>query len=63
MNNAEYLKCDNKVFRRLLWLNHGCSIVALYGDDGEMQCSSGKHQPIDFVRDTAITIENKLGNR
>lgn len=35
------------VLRRLLWLRHGCSIVALYGDDGEMQCSACG---IDFKR-------------
>lgn len=26
------------LFRQLLWVNHGCPLPALYGDDGEMQC-------------------------
>jgi hypothetical protein len=29
---------DEKVLRELLWLNHGCPVSTLYGDDGEMQC-------------------------
>lgn len=33
--------------RKLLWLRHGCEVSALYGDDGEMQCSSCG---IDFKR-------------
>jgi hypothetical protein len=27
---------ENKELRKLLWINHGCSILDLYGDDGEM---------------------------
>lgn len=26
--------------REYLWVNHGCSVGSLYGDDGEMQCSN-----------------------
>lgn len=26
-------------FREGLWINHGCPIAVLYGDDGQMQCS------------------------
>ena len=26
--------------RKVLWINHGCPVTALYGDDGEMQCSA-----------------------
>ena len=56
----EYLKDDNYAIRRLLWLNHGCT-TGLYGDDGEMQCNcSKKHRPIDFKRDSAAIIDNKL---
>lgn len=33
--------------RQVLWLSHGCDINALYGDDGEMQCSKCG---IDFLR-------------
>lgn len=40
--------------RRLLFLNHGCSGPALYGDDGEMQ---DKSCGIDFRRDPPATIE------
>jgi hypothetical protein len=45
---------DNKILRRLLWLRHGCSFSALYGDDGEMQCHSCG---IDFKRADARAIE------
>jgi hypothetical protein len=40
--------------RQFLWLNHGCPISRLYGDDGEMQCCGGPanrpHRPLDFLR-------------
>jgi len=42
--------------RRLLWLRHGCGIHALYGDDGEMQCSTCC---IDFKRDPVEEIEER----
>lgn len=29
-----------KEIRKALWLNHGCSGAALYGDDGELQCNN-----------------------
>jgi len=32
------LEMENQQLRELLWLNHGCGITALYGDDGELQC-------------------------
>ncbi len=38
---------------------HGCSITALYGDDGEMQCSSCM---IDFKRDSEELIEQKFND-
>ncbi len=43
---------ENQQLRRLLWLRHGCGISALYGDDGEMQCSACG---VDFKR---VSIEN-----
>ena len=46
--------------RQFIWLNHGCPIHMLYGDDGEMQCAgTGKHI-IDFKRDPIISIIEKL---
>ena len=42
--------------RELLWLRHGCPMPALYGDDGEMQCSSCM---VDFKRGTPEEIERK----
>ena len=48
---------DNKKLREMLWLRHGCTSTALYGDDGEMQC----HQcEIDFRRNLADVIETKF---
>ena len=44
---------ENKELRELLWLRHGCSFFQLYGDDGEMQCTSCM---IDFKRDSAEKI-------
>lgn len=49
-------KNDN-LLRKMLWLSHGCSILSLYADDGEMQCSSCT---IDFKRDNPEHIFNKL---
>lgn len=34
--------------RECLWLHHGHD--GLYGDDGEMQCCSPSHGPLDFKR-------------
>ena len=45
---------DSK-WRELLWLNHGCPVFALYGDDGEMQCG---RCCIDFRRMTPDAIAN-----
>ena len=44
--------------RLLLWLTHGHSGPALYGDDGEMQCSSGGY--CDFKRATLDEIRDHL---
>jgi hypothetical protein len=45
---------ENKELRKLLWINHGCSISDLYGDDGEMQCHRCK---LDFKRDSIKKVE------
>jgi hypothetical protein len=46
----EHAKND---FRIAMWLNHGHPIGALYGNDGEMQCSicalDFKRMPIEFL--------------
>lgn len=34
--------------REYLWVNHGCSVATLYGDDGEMSCAICR---TDFKRD------------
>lgn len=48
---------DEHKLRELLWLRHGCSISALYGDDGEMQCG---HCLIDFKRSPVAKIEDRF---
>jgi len=53
----EAVKKENKKLRELLWLNHGCPIGMLYGDDGEMQCNKCM---IDFKRDSIEDIINKF---
>lgn len=40
---------DGLEFRKWLWLNHGCDIGTLYGDDGEMQCGKCR---LDFKKST-----------
>lgn len=45
--------------RRGWWLSHGCSGVALYGDDGEMQCHDCR---IDFRRYAPREIEIGIKN-
>ena len=48
------LQIENKEFRRLLWLKHGCDSNNLYGDDGELQC----HEcGVDFKRFSIEDIE------
>jgi hypothetical protein len=43
--------------RYLLWMRHGCSVAALYGDDGEMQCGACG---IDFKRDGPGRISERF---
>ena len=48
---------EEQKLRELLWLRHGCSTSALYGDDGEMQCGSCL---IDFKRASAAEIAERF---
>lgn len=48
---------EEQILRMLLWIRHGCPFHALYGDDGEMQCSACG---IDFKRDSAKHIEERF---
>ena len=45
------------MLRELLWIRHGCELLNLYGDDGEMQCHKCG---IDFKRDTPEQIKNRF---
>jgi hypothetical protein len=47
------LEESDRLLRQLLWARHGSEHV-LYGDDGEMQCSSCC---IDFKRNSAAEID------
>jgi hypothetical protein len=47
-------------WRQTLWLNHGCPVAVLYGDDGQMQCSACG---IDFKSSSAEHIATRLGAR
>jgi len=47
----------DEALRRVVWLNHGCPMPALYGDDGEMQCNICY---IDFKRMSGSDIEKRL---
>ena len=55
--DVERLETENRQLRQILWLRHGCEISALYGDDGEMQCSRCR---LDFKRDSAEAIERRF---
>ena len=50
----------DEALRRVVWLNHGCPMPALYGDDGEMQCNICR---IDFKRMSGSDIERLLQKR
>lgn len=54
------LEEENKILREYLWLNHGCSYPALYGDDGNMQCLKCM---LDFKKDTIETIQDKFAQK
>ena len=55
--SSKHMINNEKLLRKLLWLNHGCSITSLYGDDGEMQCSKCL---IDFKRNPVEDIEKRI---
>jgi len=56
--NKAYLKQENLILRRLLWLGHGsCEFGALFRENGEMQCLQCR---IDFKRMDAGTISKRL---
>lgn len=48
---------EDLALRRMLWLHHGCSVAALYGDDGEMSCGACR---IDFKRMNPILIDKMM---
>ncbi len=48
---------EARILRRLLWLRHGCDILALYADDGQMWCS---RCGIDFKTWTATAIDERF---
>ena len=56
----ERLQKENTKLREMLWVNHGCEIARLYGDDGEMQCGSCC---IDFKRNTLEHIIKLMKER
>jgi hypothetical protein len=55
---AERAEAALREARELLWLGHGHSGPALYGDDGEMQCSGGGY--CDFKRATLEEIRDHM---
>ena len=53
----QHFAITDEALRRVVWLNHGCPMPALYGDDGEMQCNICY---IDFKRMSGSDIEKRL---
>jgi hypothetical protein len=51
---------EEYTWRYLLWRRHGCESKALYGDDGEMQCSACG---IDFKRFSPEKIRSLMKHR
>lgn len=49
---------ETREIREWLWINHGCPISSLYGDDGELQCGNGRphHLPLDFRRQPLLEL-------
>lgn len=60
VREGEPRETDEKSLRRMLAFTHGCPLVALYGDDGELSCRDCR---IDFRRDTPDEIDRKLVER
>jgi hypothetical protein len=61
MKSNEELLAENLILRKEYWMLHcnmvGHDLSALYGDDGELQCSSCD---LDFKRDDIYEIVHKL---
>lgn len=55
------LEAENLQLRKLLWLNHGCNITALYGDDGEMQCGACATHHRCFNESRLVTTNREVG--
>lgn len=51
---------EGVILRELLALGHGCQVMALYGDDGELQCAECF---TDFKRDSVSEIQRKIQRR
>lgn len=50
---------SERTIRERLWLNHGCPISTLYGDDGELQCNNSSCR-IDFKREPLPKLLSRL---
>ncbi len=57
ISELDRLKEENFELRKIWWLSHGCPISALYGDDGELQCSGCM---VDFKRESYAEIMDKI---
>lgn len=56
MSRAQQVVGEVRALREWLWLNHGCPISTLYGDDGEKQCTGAAHPALDFNRDDLVRL-------
>lgn len=62
---------EDTELRDWLWVNHGCSVAILYGDDGERQCNALRHGALDFKRDplsdliyrSVVSLQQQLGEQ
>lgn len=57
------LRAENTELRELLWIRHGCPTIALYGDDGERQCSKClldfKRLPVKEITERWLTVSQR----
>jgi hypothetical protein len=48
----------DRFIREVLWANHGCTLLSLYGDDGELQCGNCRmdfrREPLPFLIGTLM---------
>lgn len=49
---------EEHLLRAEWWLNHGCDVPALYGDDGEMACNACG---LDFKRMPLAELAQRVG--